>query len=447
MKILFISLGCDKNLVDTEEMLGLLAKHDFTLTDDEYEADVIIINTCCFIHDAKEESIETILEMSRMKEEGNCRLLVVTGCLGMRYKDEILQEIPEIDVLVGTSSIDKIVDAINSGLANGDNIYMDDPDRMPIVQADRISATGGWYEYLKIAEGCDKNCTYCIIPKVRGRYRSYKIDYLMARARDLVAGGAKEIILVAQEVTRYGMDLPGKHRLLPKLIKSLASIQGLEWIRLLYCYPEEITDDLIYLMKNEPKLLNYIDMPIQHASDPVLKQMGRKTNKKSIEKIIDKLKREIPDICIRTTLITGFPGETPYDHSVVMDFVKYNAFDRLGVFTYSEEEGTVAARFNHKVPEELKIERRDEIMTLQQEISRKKSESLIGKRMKVIVDGYLPEEDVYVCRSFRDAPGVDGQVFVHPGADTSREIMSGTFLYTVITGATEYDLIGDIAEE
>ena len=446
MKILFISLGCDKNLVDTEEMLGLLAKHDFTLTDDEYEADVIIINTCCFIHDAKEESIETILEMSRMKEEGNCRLLVVTGCLGMRYKDEILQEIPEIDVLVGTSSIDKIVDAINSGLANGDNIYMDDPDRMPIVQADRISATGGWYEYLKIAEGCDKNCTYCIIPKVRGRYRSYKIDYLMARARDLVAGGVKEIILVAQEVTRYGMDLPGKHRLLPKLIKSLASIQGLEWIRLLYCYPEEITDDLIYLMKNEPKLLNYIDMPIQHASDSVLKYMGRKTDKKHIEKIIKKLRDKIPDICIRTTLISGFPGETDYDHKSLKDFVKFNEFDRLGVFTYSREEGTPADKFSNQIPEELKTERRNEIMEIQQEISKKKSAGFVGRMMTAIIDGYIPEDDVYVGRTYRDAPGVDGNIFITPSDNTSRDMVSGTFIKVKVTGSTEYDLIGDIVE-
>ncbi len=439
MKIFFISLGCDKNLVDTEEMIGLLIQNGHSITNDETEAEAIIINTCCFIHDAKEESIHSILEMAHFKTDGVCQKLIVCGCLATRYKDEILEEIPEIDVILGTTSIDRILEA----LEGGDNIYMDKPDRLPIVKADRVSVTGGWYEYLKIAEGCSKNCTYCIIPKVRGSYRSYPMEYIFERAKDLVAGGAREIILVAQEVTAYGTDMPGKKKLLTKLIKGLAMIQDLKWIRLLYCYPEEITDDLIYLMKNEPKLLHYIDMPVQHASDPILKAMGRKTDKKTIEKTIDKLRREIPDICIRTTLISGFPGETEYDHSVLKEFVKHNRFDRLGVFEYSEEEGTPAAGFAHKVDPGVIFTRRNEIMELQQGISAAISESIVGKTLELIVDGYLPEDDVYVCRSYRDAPDVDGQVFVSPGKALGRDVVSGSFIKARITGATEYDLMGE----
>ena len=443
MNIFFVSLGCDKNLVDSEEMIGLLAANGHRLTDDAGEAEIIVVNTCCFIHDAKEESIAALLEMAQYKETGVCRQLIACGCLSTRYKDEILDEIPEIDTIIGTTSIDKILEAIEAGFEAGERIYMDKPDRLPVVKADRISITGGWYEYLKIAEGCSKKCTYCIIPKVRGDYRSFPLEYLFERAKDLVAAGARELILVAQEVTMYGTDLPGKKKMLTKLIKSLATIQDLKWIRLLYCYPEEITDDLIDLMKNEPKLLNYIDMPVQHASDAILKAMGRKTDKKSIEKIIDKLRMEIPDICIRTTLITGFPGETDYDHSMLKEFVSYNEFDRLGVFEYSEEEGTVAAKFNHKVPAEVATQRRNEIMELQQGISMKRSKSFVGKCMEVVVDGYLPEDDVYVCRSFRDAPDVDGQVFVSPGETLSRDLVSGTYLNVKITGATEYDMIGE----
>lgn len=439
MKIFFISLGCDKNLVDSEEMIGLLTANGHSITNNEAEAEAIIINTCCFIHDAKEESIQSILEMARFKTDGVCKKLIVCGCLSTRYKDEILEEIPEIDVIMGTSSIDRVLEAIEED----DRVYMDKLERLPIVKADRISVTGGWYEYLKIAEGCSKNCTYCIIPKVRGPYRSYPAEYVYERAKDLVAAGAKEIVLVAQEVTAYGTDMPGRKKLLTKLIKGLAMISGLKWIRLLYCYPEEITDDLIYLMKNEPKLLHYIDMPIQHASDPILKAMGRKTDKKSIEKIIEKLRREIPDICIRTTLISGFPGETDYDHDVLKDFVKYNRFDRLGVFEYSEEEGTPAAGFSHKVDPGVIFTRRNEIMELQQEISAGISKSMIGKTMELIVDGYLPEDDVYVCRSYRDAPDVDGQVFVAPGDILGRDIVSGTFIKARITQATEYDLMGE----
>ncbi len=446
MKILFVSLGCDKNLVDTEEMLGLLKQKEYELTNDEAEADIIIINTCCFIHDAKKESIESILEMAEHKKSGQCKALIVTGCLGQRYKDEILREIPEIDAIVGTASIDRIDEAVESALEKKEKYFLDPIDRLPVVKADRVCVTGGWYEYLKIAEGCDKNCTYCIIPKVRGRYRSYPMNYLLGRARDLVAGGAKEIILVAQEVTKYGTDLPGKHKMLVRLIKGLAGIQGLEWIRLLYCYPEEITDDLINLMQNEPKLCNYIDMPIQHASDSVLKYMGRKTDKKHIEKIIKKLRAKIPDICIRTTLISGFPGERDYDHRTVKDFVKFHEFDRLGVFTYSPEEGTPAEKFSGQIPEEIKNERRNEIMELQQEISKKRSASFVGRVMQAVIDGYIPEDDVYVGRTYRDAPGVDGNVFITPTDSTSRDMVSGTFVKVKITGSTEYDLIGDIVE-
>ena len=446
MKILFVSLGCDKNLVDTEEMIGLLGDNGYELTNDEMQADIIIINTCCFIDDAKKESINTIIEMSEYKVNGTCKSLIVTGCLAQRYKDEILTEIPEIDAIVGTTSIDKIVDAVKASLSDGEKYFMDQPDRLPVVKADRVSVTGGWYEYLKIAEGCDKKCTYCIIPKIRGRYRSYPMDYLLARARDLVAAGTKEIILVAQEVTMYGTDLPGKHKMLTRLIKGLAGIRGLEWIRLLYCYPEEITDDLIFLLQNEPKLCKYIDMPIQHASDAVLKYMGRKTDKKHIEKIIKKLRDKVPDICIRTTFISGFPGETAYDHETLKEFIKYNELDRVGIFTYSAEEGTPAAKFPGQIPDDLKEKRRGELMELQQAVSEKIQKRFVGKTMTAIIDGFIPEDDVYVARTYRDAPDVDGNIFINPGPDTSRDMVSGTFVKVKVTGSTEYDLIGDIVE-
>ena len=442
MKILFVSLGCDKNLVDTENMLGILKNKGFEFTDDEWEADIIAINTCCFIGDAKQESINTILEMAEHKKDARCKVLVVAGCLAHRYQDEIIKGIPEVDAFVGTSSYDKIADMINSVLEEkGISNFVEDANRMPMVEADRIVTTPGYYEYLKIAEGCDKHCTYCVIPKVRGSFRSFPIEYLVNQTKKLVEGGVKEIILVAQETTLYGVDLYGK-KSLPKLLHNLGLIEGLEWIRILYCYPEEINDELIEAIKNEPKVCHYLDMPIQHASDNILKRMGRRTSKQELTDIVAKLRREIPDIALRTTLITGFPGETDVDHEEVMQFIDECEFDRLGVFTYSREEDTVAAQMPDQIDEEIKEKYRDELMQLQQEISADRSAAMIGRIVRVMIEGFIPEDNTYVGRSYKDAPNVDGLVFV----ECDRELMSGDFIDVKITGSTEYDLIGTIVE-
>jgi ribosomal protein S12 methylthiotransferase len=442
MKILFVSLGCDKNLVDTENMLGILKNKGFEFTDDEWEADIIAINTCCFIGDAKQESINTILEMAEHKKDARCKVLVVAGCLAHRYQDEIIKEIPEVDAFVGTSSYDKIADMINSVLEEkGISNFVEDANRMPMVEADRIVTTPGYYEYLKIAEGCDKHCTYCVIPKVRGNFRSFPIEYLVNQTKKLVEGGVKEIILVAQETTLYGVDLYGK-KSLPKLLHELGLIEGLEWIRILYCYPEEINDELIEAIKNEPKVCHYLDMPIQHASDNILKRMGRRTSKQELTDIVAKLRREIPDIALRTTLITGFPGETDVDHEEVIQFIDECEFDRLGVFTYSREEDTVAAQMPDQIDEEIKEKYRDELMQLQQEISADRSAAMIGRIVRVMIEGFIPEDNTYVGRSYKDAPNVDGLVFV----ECDRELMSGDFIDVKITGSTEYDLIGTIVE-
>lgn len=450
MKIFFVSLGCDKNLVDSEQMLALLLRDGHTITDDESEADVIVINTCCFIGDAKEESIEAILEYAKYKES-NCKALIVAGCLATRYKDEILEEIPEIDVIIGTTSTDKIVEAIDSALKGQETKIFDDINRLPMIEEKRVTSTGGYYEYLKISEGCDKHCTYCIIPKVRGNYRSYPMDYIVKQAEQLAESGVKELILVGQEVTMYGVDLhkgrgKGKKRL-AELISKLAKVEGIEWIRLLYCYPEEIDNDLIEAMRTEPKVVRYIDMPVQHVSDSILHMMGRNMTESKILKTIKKLRNAMPDICIRTTLITGFPGETEYDFNVLKDFVNEQYIDRLGIFTYSEEEGTPAAKFTQKVPEEVKQQRKDALMALQQEVSKKINKGFVGQKMTVIIDGYLPEDDVYVARSYRDAPNVDGNVFITLNENDSRELMSGTFLDVVITDSSEYDLIAKTVQD
>ena len=442
MKILFVSLGCDKNLVDTENMLGILKNKGFEFTDDEWEADIIAINTCCFIGDAKQESINTILEMAEHKKDARCKVLVVAGCLAHRYQDEIIKEIPEVDAFVGTSSYDKIADMVNSVLEEkGISNFVEDANRMPMVEADRIVTTPGYYEYLKIAEGCDKHCTYCVIPKVRGSFRSFPIEYLVNQTKKLVEGGFKEIILVAQETTLYGVDLYGK-KSLPKLLHNLGLIEGLEWIRILYCYPEEINDELIEAIKNEPKVCHYLDMPIQHASDSVLKRMGRKTDKQELLDIVAKLRKEIPDIALRTTLIAGFPGETQADHEEVMEFIDEVEFDRLGVFTYSREEDTPAATMPDQIDQDIMDTWRDELMALQQEISIDKSAQMVGKTIDVMVEGYIAEDNTYVGRSYKDAPNVDGMVFF----ECDRELMSGDFVSVKITGSTEYDLMGIMEE-
>ena len=441
MKILFISLGCDKNLVDSEVMLGMLTGKGYEITDDENEADVVVVNTCCFIGDAKEESIHNILEMAELRKSGDIKALIVTGCLAQRYKEEVQTEIPEVDAIIGTTAIDAIVETLEDVLAGQGHNHIEDINRTPVYDKSRIVTTGGHYAYLKIAEGCDKRCSYCIIPKVRGNYRSIPMESLLAEARKLVEFGAKELILVAQETTLYGKDLYGE-KSLPRLLHELCKIDGLYWIRILYCYPEEITDELIETIRTEEKVCHYLDIPIQHASDNILKRMGRRTNQAELRDMIARLRERIPDICLRTTLITGFPGETQEDHEELMAFVDEMEFDRLGVFTYSAEEDTPAAEFEDQIEEEIKKDRQAEIMELQQEIAFEKAENAVGRTVLAMIEGRLPDENAYAARTYMDAPNVDGLVFVQ----TSRELMTGDFVKVKITGSYEYDLIGEIVE-
>lgn len=439
MKILFISLGCDKNLVDTEVMLGMLASRGYQMTDDETEADVIVINTCCFIHDAKEESIQNILEMAEYRKEGKVKALIVTGCLAERYRQEILDEIPEVDEVLGASAFDRILDAVDRALAGERSVMLSDVNALPLPDTKRLVTTGGHFAYLKIAEGCDKHCTYCIIPKIRGSYRSIPMERLVREAEDLAAQGVRELILVAQETTVYGRDIYGEKKL-PELLRRLCRISGLRWIRILYCYPEEITDELIQTIKEEKKVCHYLDLPIPHASDGILKRMGRRTSKQELVDIITKLRQEIPDICLRTTLITGFPGETQEQHEELMDFVDEMEFDRLGVFTYSPEEGTPAAEMADQIDEEVKLDRQAELMELQQEIAFDKAEQMVGREILVMIEGKVADENAYVGRTYRDAPNVDGLIFIN----TDEELLSGDFARVKVTGALDYDLIGEL---
>ena len=441
LKLLFVSLGCDKNLVDTEFMLGMLRDDGIEMTDDEQEADIIIVNTCCFINDAKEESINTILEMAELKKEARLKSLIVTGCLAQRYKEEIVKEIPEVDAILGTNSYEDIVNAVHQSLEGKHYENFKTLEGLPTLHTKRSVTTGGHFAYLKIAEGCNKRCTYCIIPYIRGNYRSVPMERLIKEAQELADQGVKELILVAQETTVYGQDIYGE-KSLHKLLKELCQIKGIRWIRLLYCYPEEINDELIEAIKNEPKVCHYLDMPIQHASDNVLKRMGRKTDKQELLDIVAKLRKEIPDIALRTTLIAGFPGETQADHEEVMEFIDEVEFDRLGVFTYSREEDTPAATMPDQIDQDIMDTWRDELMALQQEISIDKSAQMVGKTIDVMVEGYIAEDNTYVGRSYKDAPNVDGMVFF----ECDRELMSGDFVSVKITGSTEYDLMGIMEE-
>ena len=442
MKLLFVSLGCDKNLVDSEEMLGLLTGNGFEIVDDETEAEAIVVNTCCFINDAKEESVNTILEMAEYKKTGSCKVLVVTGCMAQRYKNEIIEEVPEVDAVLGTTSYGDILKAIREAMEGKHFQEFKDIDYLPEKLGKRVLTTGGHFGYLKIAEGCDKHCTYCIIPKLRGKFRSVPMERLVTQAKEMAEEGVKELILVAQETTVYGTDIYGK-KSLHILLKELCKIKGIRWIRLLYCYPEEIDDNLIQVMKEEPKICHYLDLPIQHGSDAVLKRMGRRTTQAELRSIIGRLREEIPDIALRTTLIAGFPGETEADHQEVLQFVKDMRFDRLGVFTYSEEEGTPAAQMPDQIDEAVKETRRDALMMAQQAIAFDKSEEMVGKTVDVLIEGRLPEEDVYIGRTYRDAPDVDGYVFVHAEED----MISGDIVKVKITDAQDYDLVGDVIYE
>lgn len=442
MKILFISLGCDKNLADSEEMLGLLTAGGHEITDDETQADAIVINTCCFIKDAKEESVETILEMAEYKKTGSCHALIVTGCMAQRYQKEIIEEVPEVDAVLGTTSYGDIVKALEEAVAGNHFEEFRDIDYLPDTGSKRVLTTGGHFGYLKIAEGCDKHCTYCIIPKLRGKFRSVPMERLIAQAEDMAEQGVKELILVAQETTVYGRDLYGK-KSLHILLKKLCEIRGIRWIRILYCYPEEIYDELIETIRDEKKICHYLDIPIQHASDHILKRMGRRTSKQELIDIVGKLRREIPDIVLRTTLITGFPGETEEDHEELKEFVDEMEFDRLGVFTYSPEENTPAAEMVDQIPEEVKEERRDELMELQQEISYDRGQDRIGQELLVMIEGKVADESAYIGRTYGDAPKVDGYIFVQTG----ELLMTGDFAKVRVTGALEYDLIGVLSDE
>ena len=441
MKLFFVSLGCDKNLTDSEHIISLMCSAGYELTDDENEADVVIINTCCFIHDAKQESIDTICEMARLKDN-KLKALIVCGCLEERYREDILTEISEVDAVVGSSSWDDIVDITNLAVKSASKTCFKPLTYLPQSNNGRYITTAGHYEYLKIAEGCNKHCTYCIIPKIRGPFRSVPMENLVEEAKELAQAGVKELILVAQETTLYGIDLYGK-KCLPELLCKLSEIDGIEWIRLMYAYPEEVTDELIEVMSTNSKICHYIDIPIQHGSDNILKKMGRLTNAQEIRQVVAKLRERIPDICIRTTLISGFPGETQEDFEECYRFVNEMEFDRLGIFTYSREENTPAYDFDNQVSEEVKKSRRDELYELQQAVVFDTNENMEGKILEAIVDGYLPEDDVYVARTYKDAPDIDGFVFVY----SDRELVTGDIIKVRITDSRDYDLEGVIEDE
>ena len=448
MKILFVSLGCDKNLVDSEEMLGALRERGYQFTDDEDEADAAIVNTCCFIMDAQKESIEQILTLAERRTEGTLKALIVTGCMAQRYKEEVLREIPEVDAVIGTTSEGRIAEILDEILqkggpaGSGGYLLVDSEDKRTGTTAERVVTTGGYYSYLKIAEGCDKRCTYCVIPSIRGRYRSVPMEQLLDQARLLASKGIRELILVAQETTLYGTDLYG-HKALPELLRKLADIPGIEWIRLMYCYPEEITEEIAEAMRDIPQVLHYIDMPIQHASDEILKRMGRRTDRQELTEKIAMLREMMPDICLRTTLITGFPGEKEEDHRALLDFVREMRFDRLGVFTYSKEDGTPAAKMSPQIPARVKKKRQKELMLLQQEIAFEAAQEMEGRVVDALVEGQLVGEHVYLARTYKDAPGIDGALFI----ETQRELMTGDLVKVKITGSREYDLIGGLYYE
>lgn len=443
MKILFISLGCDKNLVDSEVMLGILKAKGYELTNSEDDADVAIVNTCSFIHDAKEESINTILQMAQLKTSGNLKVLIAAGCLAQRYKNEILDEIPEVDGIVGTTAYDDISRVVEETLAGQKKVQaFKSIEQLAETTGNRVITTGGYFSYLKIAEGCDKHCSYCIIPKLRGNYRSVPMEAVLEDARQLAKAGIKELNIVAQETTMYGKDIYGQ-KSLHILLKKLCAIEGIQWIRVLYCYPEEIYDELIETMKQEPKICHYLDIPIQHASDAILKRMGRQTSNAELVEIIGKLRKEIPDIALRTTLITGFPGETKEDHEILKDFVREMKFDRLGVFTYSPEEDTAAAVMKDQIDQTVKEARQEELMLIQQDIAFKAAENMIGKQVDVLIEGRIPEDQVYIGRTYKDAPDVDGYIFIN----SEEEMISGDIVEVKVTGANDYDLIGDVIYE
>ena len=446
MKVVFISLGCDKNTVDTQQMAGMLqdSAAQYTFTDDEEEADIAVVNTCAFINSAKEESIGQILSLAERRKNGQLKALIVTGCLAQRYQEEIGKDIPEVDAVLGTTAEDQlgiVLDGILHG-KSAPKVLTADLDKVPAKQSAPVLSLESPVGYLKIAEGCNKCCSYCVIPSLRGHYRSVPMEQVLEDAKTLLAGGTRELILVAQETTLYGVDLYGK-KMLPELLRRLCLLGGVRWIRILYCYPEEITKELVEVVRSEPRIIPYFDMPIQHASDKILKAMGRRTNRKELEEIIGYIREQIPDVCLRTTLITGFPGETEEDHRELLSFVRRMKFDRLGVFTYSKEEGTPAAAMKNQVHPSTKKRRQKELMLLQQQIAFDAAEKMKDKVLDVIIEGKIADEDVYVGRTYKDIPGVDSNIFV----ETKRELMTGDFIKAKVTGADGYDLIGEIYYE
>ena len=442
MKVAFVSLGCDKNTVDSEMMIGILADHGHTICDDALNAEAVIVNSCCFIGDAKEESINTILEMAALKQEGRLKAIIVTGCLGQRYTKEIHENIPEVDAILGINSFDRIADTLDAIMQGHASDCLRDINDTPIYGKKRLLTQGGYFAYLKIAEGCNKRCTYCVIPSVRGKYRSVPMEALLKEAETLVSGGVRELILVAQETTLYGVDIYGK-KCLPELLHRLAAIEDLKWIRILYCYPEEITDELIDTIACEDKVCKYLDIPIQHGSDRILKAMNRATNREEITAVIAKMREKIPGIVLRTTFICGFPGESGKDFDELLSFIEEIRFDRLGIFTYSREEGTKAGAMPGQIPEFIKKRRRAKAMKLQQRIAFENARLKTGSTCSVMIEGRLPEEGVYVGRTYMDAPGVDGCVFV----ESDRDMMSGDMIDVRITGARGYDLVGEEIKE
>lgn len=440
----FISLGCDKNLVDSEVMLGLCRKEGINIIQEEEKADVIVINTCCFINDALEESINTILQAGKLKETGNCKAIIVAGCLGQRYEKEIFDELPEVDAILGTTEYESIVEAVKAVLEGKKIKTLGDFDKVMKDEnnsINRVVTTAGHYAYLKIAEGCDSHCTYCVIPSLRGKYRSRSMESLIEETKTLAEQGVKELILVAQDTAVYGKDIYGKS-VLDELLKNICKVDGIEWVRLLYCYPENITDETIEVMASEKKILHYLDMPVQHGSDSVLKRMGRRSTAKLIKEKVEKLRKAMPDIAIRTSIITGFPQENGEEFGALAEFIQDIGFDRLGVFTYSREEGTPAAKMDGQISEELKQERKDIIMDIQRNISAEKCRSFEGKELKVIIEGKLPDDNIYCARSYRDAPEIDGLVFVK----SEEELLTGDFVNVLITASSDYDLYGDVKE-
>lgn len=440
LNIALVSLGCSKNLVDSEVMINLLSHNNFNMTNDTNNADIIIVNTCGFIESAKQESIDSIIELGELKNSGKCKVLIATGCLSERYKKQLMDEMPELDAVVGTGDYKDIVDIVNDTLIGKKIIKFGNQETIDINKLPRVISTIGATAYLKIAEGCDNRCTYCIIPKLRGGFRSRDFEDIVDEAKELASNGIKELNIIAQDTTKYGIDLYGKYRI-AELLNRISEIQEIKWIRLLYSYPDDFSEELIRTIQNNDKICKYLDIPIQHASNSILKMMNRKTTKEQIVKLITMLKQTIPEIAIRTSLIVGFPGETEKDFDELVDLVKEVKFDRLGVFTYSKEEDTPAYLLPNQIEEDEKSRRQEVIMNKQMDISMNINKKMIGETISVLVEGY--ENDKYYGRSYKDAPEIDGRVYI----DTTLELIAGDFYNVKIIEAFEYDLMGEIINE